>query len=93
MERAPLRRVVGWMGTARRTSSSGGGDRLGVWREVRSTGCAHGGVGGVVPWSEMPDDGGAPVDVAAASDTLPEATALPTRRSRPMLEEGVSPAA
>jgi hypothetical protein len=60
MERAPLRRVVGWRGTARRTSSSGGGDRLGVWREVRSTGCARGGVGGAVPWSEMPDDGADP---------------------------------
>jgi hypothetical protein len=28
------------------------------------------------------------VDVAAALDTLPGATALPTRRSRPVLEEG-----
>jgi hypothetical protein len=91
MERAPLRWVVGWRGTAWRASSSGGGDRLGAWREVRSTGCARG--GGAVPWPEMPNDGDAPVDVAAASDTLPGATALPTRRSRPVLEEGVAPAA
>jgi hypothetical protein len=62
-------------------------------REVRSTGGACGAVGGAVPWPEVPGDGGAPVDMAAASDTLPGATALSTRRSWPVLEEGVAPAA
>jgi hypothetical protein len=35
-------------------SSSGGGDWLVARREVRSTGGARGGVGGAVPWSEVP---------------------------------------
>jgi hypothetical protein len=91
MERAPLRRVVGWRGTARRTSSSGGGDRLGAWREVRSTGCARGGVGGAVPWSEMPDDGGAPVDVAAALDTLPGSLFCQHVGADPCLRKGLLP--
>jgi hypothetical protein len=66
------------------------------WRlargEVRSTYGAWGGVGGAVPWPEVPGDCGAPVDMAAASDSLPGATALSTRRSRPVLVEGVAPA-
>jgi hypothetical protein len=83
--------VVGQRGIAWRALSGGGGDWLGARREVRSTGGAHGGVGGAVPWLEVPGDGGAPVDMAAASDTLPGSTALSTRRSRPVLEEGVAP--
>jgi hypothetical protein len=58
-----------------------GDNRLGARRQVWSTGGAHGGVGGVVPWPEVPGDGGAPVDTAAASDTLPGATALLMRQS------------
>jgi hypothetical protein len=83
--------VVGQRGIAWRALSGGGGDWLGARREVRSTGGARGGVGGAVPWLEVPGDGGAPVDMAAASDTLPGSTALSTRRSRPVLEEGVAP--
>jgi hypothetical protein len=63
-----------------------------AWREVRSTGSAHDGFNGVVPWPEVPRDGGAPMDMAAALDTLPGATTLSTRQSQPVLEEGVAPA-
>jgi hypothetical protein len=37
-----------------RASSGGGGDWLVARREVRSTCGAHGGVGGAVPWLEVP---------------------------------------
>jgi hypothetical protein len=69
-----------------RASSGGGGDLLRARREVRSTGGACGGVGGAVSWLEVSGDGGAPVDMAAASDTLPGTTALSTCRSRPVLD-------
>jgi hypothetical protein len=62
-------------------------------REVRSIGGARGGVGGAVSQPEMPGDSGAPVDTVAASDTLPSATTLSKHRSRPVLGEGVAPAA
>jgi hypothetical protein len=62
-------------------------------REVQSICGGRGGVGLAVPWPEVPGDGGAPVDMAVALDTLPDATALLTHRSRPVLEEGVAPAA
>jgi hypothetical protein len=73
-------------------SSDGGGDWLMAQREVRSIGGAHGGVGRVVLWPEVLGDGSAPMDTAAASDTLPGATALLISRSQPVLEEGVAPA-
>jgi hypothetical protein len=75
-----------------RASSGGGGDWLVARREVRSIGGARGGVGRAVPWLEVPGDGGAPVDMAAALDTLPGATALSMCQSWPVLEEGVAPA-
>jgi hypothetical protein len=93
VECAPWRRAGGQRRTAWRASSSGGGDRLVARREVRSTGGAHGGVSGAIPWPEVPGNGGAPMDTAVASDTLPGATALSRRRRQPMLEEGVAPAA
>jgi hypothetical protein len=37
-----------------RASSGGGGAWLVARREVQSTGSAHGGVGGAVPWPEVP---------------------------------------
>jgi hypothetical protein len=80
-------------GTAWRASSGGGGDWLVAQREVWSTGGARGGIGGAVPSLDVSGDGGAPVDTVVASDTLPGATALSTRWSRPMIEEGVAPAA
>jgi hypothetical protein len=80
-------------GPAWRASSGGGGDRLGARREVRSTCGARGGVGGAVLWPEVSGDGGAPMDTAAASDTLPDATALSTRWSQRVLGEEVAPAA
>jgi hypothetical protein len=92
VERAPRWQAVGRRGMTWRASSGGGGDWLVARREVQSTGGAHGGVGGAVPSPEVPGDGGAPVDMAAASDTLPSATALSTCRSWPVLEEGVAPA-
>jgi hypothetical protein len=93
VERAPQRQEVGRRGTAWRASSGGGGDWLVARREVQSTCGAHGSIGEVVPWPEVPGDGGAPVDTMVASDTLFGATALSTRQSRPVLEEGVAPAA
>jgi hypothetical protein len=62
-------------------------------REVRSTGGARGGVGGAVSRPEVPGHSGTPVDTVAASDTLPSATTLSKHRSRPVLGEGVAPAA
>jgi hypothetical protein len=76
-----------------RTSYGGGGNWLVAQREVRSTGGAHSGVGGAVLWLEVPGDGGAPVDTATVADTLPGATAFSMRQSRPVLGEGVAPAA
>jgi hypothetical protein len=83
--------AVGRRGTTWRASSGGGGDWFMARREVRSTGDAHGGFDGAVPWPEVPGDGGVPMDMAAALDTLPGATTLSTRQSRPVLEEGVAP--
>jgi hypothetical protein len=80
-------------GTAWRASSGGGRDRRGARIEVRSTRSARGGIGGAVPWPEVPSDGGARMDTATALDTLLSTTASSTRRSRPVLEEGVAPAA
>jgi hypothetical protein len=65
VERAPRRWAVGRRGTTWRASSSGGGDWLVAQREVQSTGSAHGGIDRAVPWSEVPGDGGAPVDTVA----------------------------
>jgi hypothetical protein len=53
VERAPRwwaggRRGMGWR------ASSGGGDWLEARRGVQSTGGAHGGIGGAVPWPEVP---------------------------------------
>jgi hypothetical protein len=75
-------------------SRRGGGD----WSRSGQRGSlgrysARGWVDGAVLWQEVPGDGGAPVDTAAASDTLPGATALSMRRSQPVLEEGVAPTA
>jgi hypothetical protein len=53
VECAPWWRAGSRRGTAWRASSVGGGDWLVAWREVRSTGGAHGGVGRVVPWLEV----------------------------------------
>jgi hypothetical protein len=68
--------VVDRRGTTWRASSNGGGDWLVARREVWSTGGARGGVDGAVPWLEVSGDGGAPVDMAAASDTLLGVTTL-----------------
>jgi hypothetical protein len=46
--------VGGQRGTAWRASSGGGGAWLVARREVQSTGGARGGVGGAVPWTEVP---------------------------------------
>jgi hypothetical protein len=54
VERAPRRWVGGRRETAWRASSGGGGAWLMARREVRSTGGARGGVGGAVPWPEVP---------------------------------------
>jgi hypothetical protein len=54
VERAPRRWVGGRRGMAWRASSGGGGAWLVARREVRSTGGAHGDVGGAVPWLEAP---------------------------------------
>jgi hypothetical protein len=54
VEHAPRWWVVGRRGTAWRASFGGGGDWLVARRGVWSTGCAHGGVGRVVPWLEVP---------------------------------------
>jgi hypothetical protein len=83
--------VVGRRGTACRASSSSGGDRLGAWREVHSTGGAHGGVCGAVPWPEVSGDGGVPMDVAAASDTLPVPLLCCRVRVDPCLRKGWRP--
>jgi hypothetical protein len=93
VEHAPWWRAVGRRGREWRASSGGCGDWLVAQREVRSIGGARSGVSRAVPWLEVPGDGGAPVDTAAALDTLPSATALSTRWSRLVLEEGVAPAA
>jgi hypothetical protein len=82
VERAPRRRMGSRRGAAWRASSGGGGNRLRARREIRSTGGAHSGIGGAVPWPEVPGDGGAPVDTVAALDTLSDATALSTHRSQ-----------
>jgi hypothetical protein len=54
VERAPQRWVRGRRGTAWRASSGGGGAWLVARREVWSIGGARGGVGGAVPWPEVP---------------------------------------
>jgi hypothetical protein len=81
VERASCWRAVGQRGMAWMASSSGGGDWLAARREDRSTGSARGGIGGAVPWPEVPGDGGLPVDTTTASDTLPDATTLSTRQN------------
>jgi hypothetical protein len=85
--------AVGRRGTTWRVSFGGGGEWFVAQREVRSTGSAHGGFDGAVLWPEVPGDGGVPMDTVAVSDTLPGATTLSTRRSRPVIEEGVAPVA
>jgi hypothetical protein len=54
VERAPRRWVGDQRGTTWRASSGGGGAWLMARREVQSTGSARGGVGGAVPWPEVP---------------------------------------
>jgi hypothetical protein len=54
VERAPWWWAGGRRGTAWRASFGGGGDWLVARREVQSTGGARGGVGGAVPWPEVP---------------------------------------